>query len=100
MPKTKFLNSRFAGEMLVTVGLLTLYFAISRIQLPFFNTDKLVVSEFLGLVGGDREISGMFSIFSLGIMPFISAYLIVELGSVIIPFLKKYRRGVIGAGGF
>jgi preprotein translocase subunit SecY len=89
----KFLNSRFAKETLITVGLLTLYFAASRIQLPFFNTDKFVVSEFLGAVQGDWETSGMFSIFSLGIMPFVSSYLLIELASVTIPFLKKHRRG-------
>jgi preprotein translocase subunit SecY len=36
---------------------------------------------------------GRFSIFMLGIMPYVSAYILVEILSLCIPLLKKMRSG-------
>lgn len=47
----------------------------------------------LGTANMYSPTDGGFSIFLLGIMPYVSAYILVELFSLFIPFLKKLRSG-------
>lgn len=78
-------NNEIVGGITVTLLLIILYRIGTHVSLPFVNEKALMVF-------GERTF-GRLSIFSLGIMPYVSAYILVEIGSLFIPFLKKLRRG-------
>lgn len=73
-------------RLLVTLGLLALYRLGIFISIP--GTDQTALS------GWVREMKGgFFSIFSLGIMPFLSASLLFQISSFLIPHLRKLSEG-------
>lgn len=85
-------QNRFAGQMirgvLVTALLIAIYRLGTLVPLPFVNEKALI-----NLLGMHQFVFSRVSIFVLGIMPYVSAYLLVEILSLFIPFLKKLRKG-------
>jgi preprotein translocase subunit SecY len=75
-----------AREITVTLLLIVLYRVGVQIPIPFVNENALM--HFFGGKSFER-----ISVFALGLMPYISAYILVEIGSLFVPFLKKLRRG-------
>ena len=81
--KTK---SDLINKILMTIGLLAIFHLLALIPLPGVDLsglpDNLLTSYFN---------SSRFSICALGIMPYISAYIFVEIFSLVIPPLKRWR---------
>lgn len=71
--------------LLLTIGLIVLYRTGSLIPCPFVN--EAALHQRYAIVGNAR-----FSIFSLGLMPYMSAYVLVEVASLFVPPLKRWRR--------
>ena len=64
------------------------------VPLPFINLSEFnAISESFGSLFFDNDHFSHIAITALGIMPFVSAYLMVEILSLFIPFLKKHRGG-------
>ena len=87
-------KSDFNRATCVTIFLIVIYLLCFQISIPFLNTDAL--REYYRLI--DLQDSGdavayRFSIFSLGIIPYVSAYVLVELFSLFLAPLKKLRTG-------
>jgi len=79
-------GGELAREITITLLLIVLYRVGVQIPIPFVN-EKTLTHLF-------REESPVrFSIFALGFMPYVNASILVEIGSLFIPFLKKFRRG-------
>lgn len=81
-------DSDLVRKILITVGLLVLFRLLSLIPLPgvdlsgYFNEVKSIFGFF--------NLSRL-SICALGIMPYISAYVLVEIFSLVIPPLNRWR---------
>jgi len=69
-------------EIIITLAVITAYHLLGKVPLPFINYSELSGSFRVNI-----------SIVALGIMPFVSAYMMVEICSLFIPFLKKHRVG-------
>jgi preprotein translocase subunit SecY len=83
------IDSDFINKILITIGLLALFRVLCLIPLPGVDLSGLFSD-------GSKNFFGFFnfsriSICALGIMPYISAYIFVELFSLVIPSLKKWR---------
>jgi len=74
----------------LTVFLVFGYMLALRISVPF--VDRAAINEFLNTSYG-HSLTGTVSILSMGLMPYVSAYLLVEIFSLIVPALKKFRKG-------
>lgn len=64
------------------------------IPMPFIDLKEF--NSFSATIGGlffGNDYFSHISITALGLMPFVSAYLFVEILSLFLPFLKKYRNG-------
>ncbi len=87
-------SPQFLRAIVVTVLLVAIYRLGLQIQLPFINAAFLQQDDLITtIIGSPFSMSTMFSIFSLGLMPYVSAYLLVEIFSLIVPPLKKLRGG-------
>jgi preprotein translocase subunit SecY len=79
-------KSDLGKKILMTIGLLAIFHLLALIPLPGVDLsglpDNLLTSYFN---------SSRFSICALGIMPYISAYVLVEIFSLVIPPLKRWR---------
>jgi preprotein translocase subunit SecY len=79
-------DSDLINKILMTIGLLALFQLLALIPLPGVGLsglpDNLLTSYFN---------SSRFSICALGIMPYISAYVFVEIFSLVIPPLTRWR---------
>lgn len=87
------------GRILVTLGLLLVYRFGAQVALPGIDTEQL------GALASGTE-SGIFgilnaftggafaqaSVFALGIMPYISASIVVQLMGIAIPYLQKLQK--------
>jgi len=79
-------------SIIITVVFVLIYRVGVQIQIPFINAEA--APEFLKTFRYfGPGYTGRFSIFSLGLMPYVSAYLLVEICSLFVPFLKKFRNG-------
>jgi preprotein translocase subunit SecY len=83
------IDSDFINKILITIGLLALFRVLCLIPLPGVDLSALFND-------GSKNFFGFFnfsriSICALGIMPYISAYIFVEIFSLVIPSLKKWR---------
>lgn len=87
-------------KILITLGMILIYRIGSFIVLPGVNSDALAAQmESLG-GGGLGDILALFtggafsraSIFALGIMPYISASIIIQLLSIAVPSVQKLQR--------
>jgi preprotein translocase subunit SecY len=85
-------NPPFLVSIIITVVLVLIYRLGVQIQIPFINTEA-AQEIFKTYSYFDPGYIGRFSIFSLGLMPYVSSYLMVEICSLFIPFLKKLRTG-------
>jgi preprotein translocase subunit SecY len=81
---------QFLGSIIITVVLVSIYRL--GVQIPFINTDA-ALEFFKTFRYFNSDYIGRFSIFSLGLMPYVSSYLLVEFCSLFIPYLKKLRGG-------
>jgi preprotein translocase subunit SecY len=88
-------------RILMTLGLLAVYRVGCQIPLPQINRGNLeALFGATGQLGGLAKFFSMFSggalermsIFALGIMPYISASIILELLTVVIPHLAKLKK--------
>jgi preprotein translocase subunit SecY len=86
-------------RVLYMLGLLAVYRAGTLIPMPGINHD--LVSSLIGANSGiffdfinTHPLGALrrFSIFSLGIMPYITAFIILQLAAVVVPFLKKLSK--------
>ncbi len=80
-------KNQIVKETIITLAVITAYHLLGKVPLPFINH-----SELNALFRGNPGHLNI-SIVALGIMPFVSAYMIVEICSLFIPFLKKHRGG-------
>lgn len=86
------------NRILYTIGILLVYRAGSYITLPGVDASALIAStgnasSLLGLF--DLFVGGAFSragVFALGIMPYITASIIIQLAGAIVPYFQKLQR--------
>jgi preprotein translocase subunit SecY len=86
------------NRILFTVAMLAVYRVGIFITTP--GVDRVVMQEWVGQQGGLLGMFNMFSggaleqlsIFALGIMPYISASIIIQLLTVVIPALEKLKK--------
>ena len=86
------------NRILYTVGILMVYRVGSYITLPGVDASALIAgagdaSSLLGLF--DPFVGGAFSragVFALGIMPYITASIIIQLAGAIVPYFQKLQR--------
>ena len=71
---------------MLTIMLMVIYRLGLQISIPFVNQGGL--DELF-----QNSSSPRISIFALGLMPYVSAYILVEISSLIIPALKRLRKG-------
>lgn len=76
-----------ANKILITVGLLLVYRLLYIIHLPWVDLSGLSGSLITRYFNSER-----LSIGALGIMPFITAYFLVEVFSLVIPPLNRWRK--------
>ena len=97
-----FRNPDVRKHMLYTLGLLAVYRIGTVIPLPGINHDFLSI-----LFGGNRTIYTFIgyptpplqhlSIYSLGITPYITAFIVMHLAMMMVPFLKRVsKEGIAG----
>src|SRR4051812_47195257 len=86
-------------RILVTLGLVLIYRLGSYVVLPGVNIDALntaATSQTGGIVGLINMFSGgaflRASIFGLGIMPYITASIIIQLLGMAVPYFQKMQR--------
>ncbi|MBM9513839.1 preprotein translocase subunit SecY [Desulfogranum marinum] len=87
-------KNQIIKELLISITLLAAYRLMLMIPMPFVDLGGLY--SFSETIGGSflgNDFFSHISITALGIMPFVSAYILVELLSLFIPFLKKHRTG-------
>ena len=94
MPKKEAtrINPAFIRSTCVTLLLILVFRIGLYMQVPFLNQDAL--NEFFGPQNhfGSKTLERI-SIFCLGLMPYVSAYILVEIFSLFLPGLKKLRNG-------
>ncbi|WP_026167351.1 preprotein translocase subunit SecY [Balneola vulgaris] len=86
------------NRIFYTIGILMVYRAGSYITLPGVDASALIsgasdASSLLGLF--DLFVGGAFSragVFALGIMPYITASIIIQLAGAIVPYFQKLQR--------
>jgi preprotein translocase subunit SecY len=83
-------HEELRNKLGVTLGLILVYRIGSFIVLPGVNSDELV-AQTEGLGGLLSLFTGGASIFALGIMPYISASIIVQLMSIAVPAVQKMQ---------
>lgn len=81
------INPALTKKLIITLLALSVHRLGLQVPLPFIDSQGLNQLG-LGLLGIEK-----FSIFRLGIMPYISAYVFIEILSLFIPPLKKLRSG-------
>ncbi len=87
------------GKILVTLGLLLVYRFGAQITLPGIDTQQLAEltsNTGQGILGVLNAFTGgafaKASVFALGIMPYISASIVVQLMGIAIPYLQKLQK--------
>ena len=87
------------GRILFTLGILVVYRVGGQVPIP--GIDRVALQEFFA--GAERTIFGLYdmfvggaftraTVFALGIMPYISASIILQLLGAVIPFLQKLQK--------
>lgn len=84
------IDSDLMKKILITIGLLVLFRLLCIIPLPYIDLSEYNFPGSLLNLYGFTKYPGI-SICALGIMPFISAYILVEMFSLVIPVMKKWR---------
>lgn len=91
---TNFLKNQIIKEIAISLIILAIYHLLLMVPLPFINLSEFnTISESFGSLFFGNDHFSHIAITTLGIMPFVSAYLMVEILSLFIPFLKKHRGG-------
>lgn len=87
------------GRIIITLGLLLVYRFGAQIALPGIDTgqlEELASSTSSGILGLLNAFTGgalaKASVFALGIMPYISASIVVQLMGIAIPYLQKLQK--------
>lgn len=84
----------FQKRVLYTVGMAAMYRVLTHVPVPGVDTQAL--GNFLVERGGNSLIDGIFgvprvSVFALGLMPYISASIIIEVLALVLKPLKSWR---------
>ena len=79
----------FVMAVFLTLLLVAVYRLAVQIPIPFLDAEAL--DEYTDTDG--YALRGRFSVLALGIMPYLSASLLVEIFSLVFPPLKQFRRG-------
>ena len=87
------IKPEFLRPLLVTIILIVVYRLGFLVPIPFLDIEG--IKDQFGTSSTYNPMNGHFSIFMLGIMPYVSAYILVELFSLFTPPLKKMRSGDI-----
>ncbi len=91
---TNLFKNQIIKEIVITLIVLAIYRLMFMIPMPCLNLSQYsAISESYGSLTSGNNFFSHISIGALGIMPFISACLLVEIFSLFIPFLKKHRKG-------
>ena len=90
--KTEAVFTDFHKRLLFTFALLILFRALSHIAVPWIDF-QVIIDRFAssGDELNDASFSPRLSVFALGLIPYISAYVLVEIISLFLPSLKKCR---------
>ncbi len=88
--QNKFSSGLFR-EIAVTFLLILIYRLGCQVPIPFL--DEEAIMSFYNVHGVNVHDTSWISIFALSLMPYVSAYILVEICSLFIPFLKKLRKG-------
>ncbi len=87
------------GRIIITLGLLLVYRFGAQIALPGIDTgqlDELASNTNSGILGLLNAFTGgalaKASVFALGIMPYISASIVVQLMGIAVPYLQKLQK--------
>ena len=87
------------NKILFTLGILVVYRIGGQVPIP--GIDRIALQEFFS--GSDRTLFSMYdmfvggaftraTVFALGVMPYISASIIIQLMGAVIPFLQKLQK--------
>jgi len=95
--KTAFKVSELRTKLLYTLGMLFIFRLGAHIQVPGVNPERFAELVNSGVIFGFFDIiSGgalkNFSVFAMGIMPYINASIILNLLTVVIPHLEKLKK--------
>jgi preprotein translocase subunit SecY len=97
--KNVFKIEELRNRIMVTLGLLLVYRFGAQVTLPGIDASKLAEfsGNFEGGLGGllNAFTGGAFanaSVFALGIMPYISASIVVQLMQIAVPYLQKLQK--------
>ena len=80
----------FFKAALISILLIALYRAGVLVSIPFLN--EAGIKAYFGESVYPTKSEGTFSIFMLGIMPYASSYVIIEVLSLFVPFLNRMRK--------
>ncbi|MDP2278992.1 MAG: hypothetical protein Q8K51_12280 [Nitrospirota bacterium] len=83
----------FQKRLLYTIGVVLIWRILVLIPAPGINFE--IMEEYLSRTGNILlPPSSMFtSVFALGIMPYVSAYVMIEILALVVPPLKSWRKG-------
>jgi preprotein translocase subunit SecY len=93
LPQEKSGVSDLTTRILFTLGMIVLWQLISMI--PVYGIDHKALSSFFNTreVLGKFGLGGRLSVGALGIMPYLTAYMLVELSALFVPKFKTWRAG-------
>ena len=97
--KSAFKIPELRNRILFTLGIFVVYRVGGQVPIP--GIDRIALTEFFS--GAERTIFGLYdlfvggaftraTVFALGIMPYISASIILQLLGAVIPFLQKLQK--------
>ena len=97
--KSAFKIPELRNRILFTLAILVIYRVGGQVPIP--GIDRIALREFFS--GADRTIFGLYdmfvggaftraTVFALGVMPYISASIIIQLLGAVIPFLQKLQK--------
>jgi len=84
-------SANFAKGVVTTSILIIFYRLGLHVSLPF--VDELALQDLFGKSYATSSNPTTISVFALGVMPYLSAYFLVEIFSLFVPFLRKLRSG-------
>ena len=85
------MKREFLRPLLITIILIAVYRLGILLPIPFLDAEG--IKQQFDSSNPSFALQGDLSIFMLGIMPYVSAYILVEIFSLFIPFLKRLRSG-------
>lgn len=81
----------FLKPLLFTIILIAVYRLGMQVSIPFLNAEA--IENQWGPYAPYKKTEILFSIFMLGLMPYVTSYILVEFFSLFVPILKRIRSG-------